>query len=116
MSEQIEIPRADLDAAGRKVVVLGEREILVFEEDGRFFAIDNFCPHAQGRLENARIEDGTITCMHHGSCFDLETGALRLDKLDEDLLEMIDEDEPPFGPIRFFPVECRGGTLFVELP
>jgi len=86
---------ADLEAAGKKVVSIGDREIGVFFLDGQFLAWYNECPHmggpvCQGQIFPRVIEplgenqtsslqahhptDRNIVCPWHGVEFDLRTG------------------------------------------
>ena len=94
--------------------VAGE-EVLVIYADERFFAVSNICPHAQTRLISGRVEDGTLTCSNHGTCFDLGSGAVRIDKIDEDLLEQIDVDNLPFGPLKTFKLRIENEMIVVEV-
>lgn len=87
---------------GKKLVIVEGREILLIYTEGEYFAVDNFCPHAKTRLMSGRVEDLTITCSNHGTCFDLRSGAIRTDKIDEDLLELLDVEHLPFGPLQTF--------------
>lgn len=96
------------------VIVAGE-EILLVYADNRFFALSNICPHAQTRLISGRVEDGTLTCSNHGTCFDLSTGAIRIDKIDEDLLEQIDVDNLPFGPLKTYQLRIENEMIVVNI-
>lgn len=57
-----------------KVVEAGGRSILLCNTNGRIFAIENQCSHAEEPLECGRIRAGWIACPAHGARFDLETG------------------------------------------
>ena len=115
MSKHNVCTEAELKASGRIVAKINGAEILVVNADGRYFAVDNICPHAQTRLESGRIEEETLTCSNHGTCFDLKTGEIRTDRIDEDLLEMIDVDNLPFGPLNTFPLTVEGAYIVVEV-
>jgi len=43
--------------------------------DGTYYATDEACTHAQGPLSAGKLEGKTITCLLHGSCFDVANGA-----------------------------------------
>lgn len=108
---------SDILPGSRKLVEVDFKLILIVNHQGTYFAMDNVCPHAKGSLYEGRVEDdGTITCLNHGTCFDLRTGAVRIDKLDEDLLDMIDPEHLPFGPLQLFNVEVEDGMVMVEVP
>ena len=64
-----------------RVVDIHDEEVAVFNLDGEFFAIRNFCTHDGSplvlpELDSAdQIADGKITCPHHGAKFCIRTGA-----------------------------------------
>jgi nitrite reductase (NADH) small subunit len=43
-------------------------------EDGRAFAIPDWCPHDGGRLSDGFVEAGRLVCGRHGWEFDPATG------------------------------------------
>jgi nitrite reductase/ring-hydroxylating ferredoxin subunit len=51
-------------------------DILVYRGQKSFFAIQNECSHAKFPLEDGILneEKCSITCIHHGAKFDLESG------------------------------------------
>lgn len=57
-----------------KVIEVNGRSILVCHSDGRFFAVENLCSHAQEPLACGRLKRGWLSCPAHGARFDLETG------------------------------------------
>jgi nitrite reductase (NADH) small subunit len=58
----------------RSVEVKGRR-YAVFNSGGKFFAIDDTCPHAGASLGDGFCENGVAHCPLHGWAFELETGA-----------------------------------------
>lgn len=106
----------ELEKTSKKVFEIDGQEILLIHTDGEYFAVGNICPHAQTRLISGRVEDGTLTCSNHGTCFDLKTGAIRIDKIDEDLLEQIDVDNLPFGPLETYPLLIEDETIIIQFP
>lgn len=71
----IAIARAqDLPLREGRVVVLGDREIAVFNLGERVLAVANHCPHKNGPLADGILSGGTIVCPLHAWKFDLETG------------------------------------------
>ena len=105
----------ELNSSVKKVVIADGKEILLIYTDGKYYAVDNICPHAQSKLINGRVEDGTLTCLSHGSCFDLKTGAIRIDKIDEDLRELIDVDNLPFGPLKTYQIWIENEMVVIEV-
>ena len=59
----------------RRLILRGaHRPILVVEDQGRIFALDNRCPHMGFPLDRGSIEDGILTCHWHHARFDLASG------------------------------------------
>ena len=52
-----------------------ETPIALVRSGGEVFALQDMCSHAEVRLSEGEVEDGTIECWLHGSCFDLRSGA-----------------------------------------
>ncbi|MGH3031841.1 MAG: Rieske (2Fe-2S) protein [Gaiellaceae bacterium] len=90
---------AGLAAADRMVVALEGREIAIFRVGDELVAVDNACPHEGNPLVEGEILGDSLTCAYHGWRFDLETGACLVG------------DEP----VRRYPVELRGGEVWVAL-
>jgi nitrite reductase (NADH) small subunit len=61
-----------------KAFVVGDREIAVFNVGGRFYAIDNTCPHQGGPLSEGWVEGAVVTCPWHAWSFDVRTGRMTL--------------------------------------
>ena len=63
-----------LPGQGQAYAVSG-RMVAVFNEDGKYFAIDDFCPHMGASLAGGHLEDGEVTCPWHAWRFRLSDGA-----------------------------------------
>ncbi|MCP8309908.1 MAG: non-heme iron oxygenase ferredoxin subunit [Candidatus Methylarchaceae archaeon HK01M] len=57
-----------------KKVKFEEKEILITNVDGNYYAIENRCPHAGGDLSKGSLDGKIVTCPRHGSRFDVTTG------------------------------------------
>lgn len=68
------LPRDQLVEGGKKPVTIHGNNILICQDDGQIFAIENRCSHADQSLECGRMRWGWIACPAHGSRFDLATG------------------------------------------
>ena len=66
---------ADLGDGQGKVVDVAGRSLAVFNVGGRFYAIDNLCPHRGGPLGEGDIEGAIVVCPWHGWRWDVTTGA-----------------------------------------
>lgn len=66
--------KSDFPKGMMRAVLLESIEVLVANIDGKFYAINNKCPHMSGKLSRGVIEGTTVTCPLHGSQFDITTG------------------------------------------
>jgi NAD(P)H-dependent nitrite reductase small subunit len=69
---------ADVAPGTGKAVVVGEREVALFNVDGIFYALDNTCPHQGGPLAEGWIEGTQVTCPWHAWTFKLADGKMTL--------------------------------------
>ena len=54
---------------------VGERLVAVFNQDGRYFAIDDLCPHMGASLGAGYLdEEGVVTCPWHAWRFCVRDG------------------------------------------
>jgi 3-phenylpropionate/trans-cinnamate dioxygenase ferredoxin subunit len=65
---------SDIPPDSVKLVEVDGRSILLVHNEGRIFAVENLCSHAQEPLACGRVKRGWIACPAHGARFDLETG------------------------------------------
>jgi nitrite reductase/ring-hydroxylating ferredoxin subunit len=65
---------AEVSAADVKLVTIDGREFAVVADDGKYYAVENYCPHKGGPLGLGRVKNGTITCPWHRFRFELESG------------------------------------------
>src|SRR5713226_8521332 len=62
------------EGEGRAVEV-GNKLIAVFRDQGKYYAIDDVCPHMGTGLSGGFISDGIVTCPWHAWRFRLNDGA-----------------------------------------
>jgi nitrite reductase/ring-hydroxylating ferredoxin subunit len=65
---------SDIAFGGMKAAKIEGREIVVCNYDGKFFAVDNRCPHMNGSLEAGTLDGYILTCPVHYAQFDITTG------------------------------------------
>ncbi|HXG09458.1 MAG TPA: nitrite reductase small subunit NirD [Gemmataceae bacterium] len=58
-----------------KTVAVGDKLIAVFRHEGRYYAIDDVCPHMGASLSDGYVEQGIVTCPWHAWRFRLADGA-----------------------------------------
>ncbi len=91
---------ADVAPGTAKAVVVGEREVALFNVGGTFYALDNTCPHQGGPLAEGWIEGTRVTCPWHAWTFELCTGMMTLGE---------------FARVDTFEVRVEGDTVRVAV-
>lgn len=67
----------DVPPVGRRALLRREGlEIVLFNIEGRVYAIGDTCPHAGSSLCTGRLDGHIIQCPAHGLRFDVRTGAM----------------------------------------
>ena len=69
----------ELKPGESKIVHAGVKKIALFNKDGEFFAIQNFCPHAGGYLGLGDFKGCIVKCPRHSWGFDITTGECKTD-------------------------------------
>jgi 3-phenylpropionate/trans-cinnamate dioxygenase ferredoxin component len=65
---------SEVSAGNMKGVTVGDREVLITNINGHYYAIGGKCTHAGGNLSKGNLEGIIVTCPRHGSKFDVITG------------------------------------------
>ena len=79
MSDYVAVAQiGDIVPGSAKAVVVGGREIALFNVGGTFYALDNTCPHQGGPLAEGWIEGMQVTCPWHAWTFKLADGKMTL--------------------------------------
>lgn len=68
------IRAAEIAPGGMKAVVLDDREIVVCNCGGSFYAVDRRCGHMNASLEMGTLDGPILTCPMHCAQFDVTTG------------------------------------------
>ena len=66
--------RSEIGTGKMKKVLIDDREILIVNVEGIYYAVDNLCTHYGGNLSEGFLEGNVVTCPNHGSKFDVTTG------------------------------------------
>jgi nitrite reductase (NADH) small subunit/3-phenylpropionate/trans-cinnamate dioxygenase ferredoxin subunit len=64
------------EGTGQAFPVAG-RMVAVFNDGGKFFAIDDFCPHMGASLAGGHLDGGVVTCPWHAWRFSVCDGTWR---------------------------------------
>ncbi|MHA2612217.1 MAG: non-heme iron oxygenase ferredoxin subunit [bacterium JZ-2024 1] len=80
-------------------IFLDFHPVAIFYIEGKFYAVDDTCTHAQASLSQGEVEGKVVVCPQHGAKFDLTTGeALSL---------------PAVFPVRTYPVAVEADSVFL---
>lgn len=109
------LPVESLAPGTRQVVKVGDRSILVLNQDGQLHAVDKRCPHLKLSITKGKItSDGTIVCPWHRSSFDLGTGAVKewvtWPPVVNKAMQMLSEEKP----LPVFPIRIEDGSIWVD--
>jgi len=74
MARAIEIKIDEIPIGMMKSFTIEDKEVLVVNYSGKFYAISNRCTHVGGDLSKGKLEGNIVTCPRHGSKFDVTTG------------------------------------------
>lgn len=101
MSDWIDVAAVeDFMPSTCRVVTTDETPILVFNLDGRYYAIENRCTHENAELSDGALEGDEIICPRHGARFSVVTGAVL--------------GPPAYENLRTFPVRVSNGWVEVD--
>jgi nitrite reductase/ring-hydroxylating ferredoxin subunit len=101
VSLAVTVDVADLAPGQTRAVSSGGLEILVCNAEGRFYAIENRCPHAMVRLDTAVLSGCVLECSVHGGRLDVRDGS--------------PQRNPIRRPATTYPVREHGGRIEIEL-
>ena len=65
----------DVPRGEGRVVEVGDRTLALFNVDGKYYAIDNTCPHRGGPMAEGDLDGLVVSCPWHAWRWDLRTGA-----------------------------------------
>jgi len=98
MADWVNVARVDEFKAGAHVTVeIDGTQIVVFNLDGKYFAIEDVCTHDGGCLTGGEVEGDQIICPRHGARFCIRTGAAL--------------SAPAYEPTATFPVRVEKGEI-----
>jgi nitrite reductase/ring-hydroxylating ferredoxin subunit len=75
VSECVTVDVSDLAPGQTRAIEAGSRRLLVCNAEGRFYAIENRCPHALVRLDAAALRGCILECPVHGGRLDVRDGS-----------------------------------------
>jgi nitrite reductase/ring-hydroxylating ferredoxin subunit len=75
-------------------------DLVIFNHEGKAYALDNRCPHMGFPLSRGTTKDGILTCDWHHARFDLKSGGT---------FDLWADDVPTF------PVQIKDGEVWVTI-
>jgi 3-phenylpropionate/trans-cinnamate dioxygenase ferredoxin subunit len=69
VAETSEIPLGQM-----KTFKFEEKQVLIANVKGTYYAIENICTHKNGELSKGTLEGNIVTCPNHKAKFDVTTG------------------------------------------
>lgn len=91
---------SDIPAGQMLRVNVSGKKLLLANDNGNIYALDEMCSHEDYSLFLGCIRDGKIKCSLHGSWFDMSNGEPLEDPADE--------------PIRTYPVRIHGEDILLD--
>jgi len=71
----IEIAKVEEIPEGQmKLFTIGDKNILIVNSEGIYYAINGRCTHMGGDLSKGKLEGKIVTCPRHGSQFNVTNG------------------------------------------
>ena len=67
-------PEAELPSGERLYVTVDDKDIVIFNLAGMYYAIADICSHDDGPLGDGDLTGTEVVCPRHGARFDLGTG------------------------------------------
>jgi NAD(P)H-dependent nitrite reductase small subunit len=95
------VPVDDLSEGEGKVVQAGLKKVALFNLEGEYHAIQNFCPHAGGFLGMGTVSGDCVRCPRHAWKFEIKTGKCLTN---------------PRYEVRRYPTKVEDGWVWVGIP
>jgi 3-phenylpropionate/trans-cinnamate dioxygenase ferredoxin component len=92
-----------------KNVKLGNKEVLIANVNGAFYAIGNICTHMGGTLSKGTLQGNIITCPKHKAQFDVITGKV----VSHPKIPLM---HPKIADQTVYKVKVEGTDILVEQP
>ena len=111
----IKVIESTLTPGDRQVVTVGDKKVLVLNHEGKYYALNNACPHLQLPMKKGKITaDGAIVCPFHRSDFDLTTGAVKTWSPWPPVVGQLLGKVSTETAIAIYPVKEENGSLWLD--
>lgn len=100
--------KSDVPLGTLKLVKAANKDIVIANIDGNFYAMDNWCTHEEGNLSEGTLKKNVLTCPEHEAQFEVTTGRVLLGP---------DGDNPDsIRPENTYKVKVEGNDLIIDIP
>lgn len=93
---------SEIEPESGKQIKIGDLDIAIWHNEGKFYATDAICTHAWVSLIDGYIEDGCVECPLHAGRFELATGKA--------------QGAPVFVDLKTYPLRIEGDDIVIETP
>jgi 3-phenylpropionate/trans-cinnamate dioxygenase ferredoxin subunit len=107
--------KSELTDGQMKMVMVGDKEILLAHVGNKVYATQNRCPHMGGNLSHGTLNGTVVTCPRHGSQYDVRDGrVLRWTNWPKMVLFFARLIKSP-RPLKTYPVTIETGDIFIDI-
>lgn len=92
---------SDISDGGVVGVEVDDTPVALVRKGEEVFALHDVCSHAEVKLSEGEVYDGTLECWLHGSCFDVRSGK--------------PTGPPATKPVNVYRVKIDGDDVLVSL-
>lgn len=101
MTDWVSVARVEeLKVGTHRTVEIDGAQIVTFNLEGKYYAIEDICTHDGGCLSGGEVEGDQIICPRHGARFCIRTGAALT--------------APAYEPTATFPVRIENGEIQIR--
>ncbi len=101
---------SDMAPGTMKGITANQKQILIANVDGRFYAVDAICTHHFGYLPKGKLDKNIIICPVHGAQYDVTTGKVSKDL--SGMMKMLMSGGAK--DLNSYKVEIKDGFIFVD--
>ncbi|NIT13624.1 MAG: Rieske 2Fe-2S domain-containing protein, partial [Candidatus Dadabacteria bacterium] len=91
---------SDVPAGTARSFIVENEVVAVFNINNNYYALKDQCSHMELPISDGIVQDGIVTCVHHGAEFDIETGEALC--------------APAYEPVESFQVKVVDNEIFVS--
>ncbi len=89
----------EIPSGSVKIVTVNNVDVALVNYEGRFYALNNRCPHRGGQLGDGKLVGADLICPLHGWDFDVRTGISRYNTIDR---------------VECYPVMVEDGSVYLD--